>query len=101
VVLAVVDNLERALEHGGAADEGAVLEGIRMTHRQVLEMLANMGVRPMEARGKAFDPRYHEAIDVASHQELGVQPETVVEEIQRGYLVDGEVLRPARVRVAK
>jgi len=101
VVLAVVDNLERALEHSAASEPGAVLEGIRMTHRQVMDMLHNMGVRPIEARGKPFDPRVHEAIDVAPARDLGAAPDTVVEEIQRGYLLNGEMLRPARVRVAK
>ncbi len=101
VILAVADNLERALEHSPAADESAVVEGIRMTHRHIMDVLANMGVRPMEAKGKPFDPRYHEAVDTAPHHALGVEPETVVEEIQRGYVLNGEVLRPARVRVAK
>ncbi len=100
VVLTVVDNLERALDHAGGGPE-AVVEGIRMTHRQVLDLLANMGVRPLDAAGKAFDPRYHEAVDVASHTDAGVEPGTVVGELQRGYLLNGEVLRPARVRVAK
>lgn len=100
VILAVVDTLERALEHAGS-DGAAILEGIRMAHRQVVDLLANMGVRPMEARGQPFDPRYHEAVDVVSPEEWGVDPGTVVEEVQRGYLLDGEVLRPARVRVAK
>ncbi len=102
VVLAVVDNLERALEHwaSGEGDE-AVVEGIRMTHRHILDLLANMGVRPMDAKGKAFDPKFHEAVDVASSEEQGVETGIVVEEIQRGYLLNGDVLRPARVRVAK
>jgi len=101
VVLTVVDNLERALEHGASADQGAILEGIRMTHRQVMELLQNMGVQPIRATGKPFDPRYHEAVDVVSPRDLGVDPNTVVAEIQRGYMLNGEVLRPARVRVAK
>lgn len=101
VVLAVVDNLERALEHGSGNEGEAVFDGIRMTHRQVLDLLANMGVYPIEAKGKAFDPRFHEAVDVVSHEEHDTAPGTVVEEIQRGYLLNSEVLRPARVRVAK
>ncbi len=102
VVLAVVDNLERALEHRTNSEgSDAVIEGIRMTLRHVLDLLANMGVRAMEAKGKAFDPKFHEAVDVASSEELGVDPQTVVEEIQRGYTLNGDVLRPARVRVAK
>ncbi len=102
VVLAVVDNLERALEHGTSGEgTAAVVEGIRMTHRHVLDLLANMGVRPMETKGKPFDPKFHEAVDVASSAEYGVDPDTVVDEIQRGYMLNGDVLRPARVRVAK
>lgn len=100
VILAVVDTLERALDHAGG-DGAAILEGIRMAHRQVLDLLANMGVRPMDTRGQPFDPRYHEAVDVVSPDEHGVAPGTVVEEVQRGYLLNGEVLRPARVRVAR
>jgi molecular chaperone GrpE len=101
VVLDVVDNLERALEHRTSGDQGAILEGIRMTHRRVMDVLQNMSVVPMKAAGKPFDPRYHEAVDVVSHRDLGVEPDTVVAEIQRGYMLNGEVLRPARVRVAK
>ena len=101
VVLDVVDNLERALEHRTSGDQGAVLEGIRMTHRRVMDLLHSMGVVPMKATGKPFDPRHHEAVDVVSHADLGVDPNTVVAEIQRGYVLNGEVLRPARVRVAK
>lgn len=100
VILSVVDTLERALEHGTEGRE-AVIEGIRMTLRHLLDLLANMGIRPMEAKGKPFDPRFHEAVDVASPDEHGVDAGIVVEEIQKGYLVNGEVLRPARVRVAK
>ncbi len=102
VVLAVVDNLERALEHADK-NEGSegILEGIRMTHRQVTDLLVNMGVQSMATVGKPFDPRFHEAIDVASSRQHDVAPHTIVEEIQKGYLLNGEVLRPARVRVAK
>lgn len=101
VVLSVVDNIERALEYGGQSDAAAsIVEGIRMTHRQVLELLANMGVRPLEAVGRPFDARYHEAVEVvpasAEHPDG-----TVVAEVQRGYLIGDEVLRPARVRVAR
>ncbi len=101
VVLDVVDNLERALEHVSSDEGDALVEGIRMTHRQVLELLANMGVQPMEVIGKAFDPKVHEAVDVASSAELGVDPGTIVSEVQRGYTLHGDVLRPSRVKVAK
>ncbi len=101
VVLSVVDNIERALEYSGQGDAAAsIVEGIRMTHRQVLDLLANMGVRPFEAVGKPFDARYHEAVEVvpaSAEHPSG----TVAAEVQRGYLIGDEVLRPARVRVAR
>lgn len=100
VMLTVVDNLERALAHA-TGDPAALVEGIRMTHRQILETLSGLGVRPLETEGQAFDPRYHEAVDVAVHTDAGVSPGTVIGELQRGYLLNGELLRPARVRVAK
>jgi len=101
VILTVVDNLERALEHGAGADGEKILEGIRMTHRHVLDVLARMGVTPMETTGRPFDPRFHEAVDTAPHAEHGVEQGTIVAELQRGYMLNGEVLRPAKVRVAK
>lgn len=102
VVLAVVDNLERALDHATREEGGeAIVEGIRMTHRHIIDLLANMGVRPMETQGQPFDPKFHEAIDVTDSHAAGAASGTVVDEVQKGYLLNGEVLRPARVRVAK
>jgi len=101
VMLGVVDNLERALDHAADAPGDAIVEGIRMTHRQVLDVLAGLGVRPMDSAGRPFDPKYHEAIDTVPAASAGAAPGTVVADVQRGYLLDGEVLRPAKVRVAK
>lgn len=111
VILGVVDTLERALEHAGVAagpDAGAgaaisggaaITEGIRLAHRQVLDVLRTMGVRPMETAGRPFDPRVHEAVEAVPA--AGAAAGTVVGEVQRGYLLGDEVLRPARVRVAQ
>jgi len=104
VILGVMDTLERALAHAGAvAGEGqasAIADGIRLAHRQVLERLAALGVRPMESVGQPFDPRVHEAVDTVPAGE-NAQAGTVIDEVQRGYFVGDEVLRPARVRVAQ
>ncbi len=101
VILSVVDNIERALEYSGQSDaSGSIVEGIRMTHRQTLDLLANMGVRSFEAAGQPFDARYHEAVEVVAP--TAEHPAgTVVAELQRGYLIGKEVLRPARVRVTR
>jgi molecular chaperone GrpE len=101
VILSVVDNIERALEFSGRADDaGPILEGIRMTHRHALDLLANMGVRRFAAAGEPFDARYHEVVEVVAPTDEHPAG-TVVAEVQRGYLIGDEVLRPARVRVAR
>lgn len=101
VILAVVDNIERALEYGGQTETSVpIVEGIRMTHRRILDQLASMGVRPFDAMGKPFDARYHEAVEVVPATEE-YPPGTVVAEVERGYLIGEEVLRPARVRVTR
>ena len=107
VNLGVVDTLERALEHAGegTGDQGsggatAIADGIRLAQREVLDVLRAMGVQPMEAVGQPFDPRVHEAVDAVAATGA-TEPGTVVGEVQRGYLIGEEVLRPARVRVAQ
>ena len=98
-LLSVLDNLERALDT--AAGDGEVPEthcqGLEMIRRQLLQLLEQEGVEPIEALGKAFDPHFHEAV-ICSAEGLG-EPGSVVEEIQRGYLYKERVLRPARVAV--
>ncbi|MDQ7800278.1 MAG: nucleotide exchange factor GrpE [Armatimonadota bacterium] len=105
VVLSAVDDLERAIGYAErSADHelvAGILEGLRMTHRSLLEHLRSLGVERMEAVGEPFDPGRHEAVEVASAEEAGVEPGTVLGVIQPGYVLDGRVLRPARVRVAQ
>jgi len=102
LVLGVLDNLERALAFGDGQDGPgkALVDGLRITHRQILDQLAALGVRPIDAVGKTFDPRLHEAVSVVAAQEAGQAGGTVVSEVLRGYLLNDEVLRPARVTVA-
>lgn len=101
LVLGVLDNLERALAFGDGQDGPgkALVDGLRIAHRQILDQLAALGVRPIDAAGKAFDPRLHEAVSVVPPQ-AGQAGGTVVGEVRRGYLLNDEVLRPARVTVA-
>jgi len=98
----IVDNLERALRHAGAA--GAVPEtlaqGVDLVCKQLQEVLTRFGAEPIIALGATFDPHLHEAM--ARVVTAGDPPDgTVVEEFRRGYLLDGKVLRPALVAVAK
>lgn len=90
----VIDNMERAL-----ADEGAAsnpwYEGVEAIHQQMLGVLKKFGAEPFDACGETFDPRRHEAIATAN---MPGQPEgLVVEVIQTGYVMDGTVLRHAKV----
>lgn len=108
VILGVVDTLDRAIEHarghGETAGERPAAEsiayGLELARRKVLETLAGMQVRPMETVGRPFDPRHHEAVEAVPAGD-GTAPGMVVAEIQRGYLLGDDVLRPARVRVAQ
>lgn len=109
VILGVVDTLERALEHAegrnanaglrGGGSTSAITEGIRLAHRQVLDKLRSMDVKPMETIGTHFDPRLHDAVEVVPA--TTAPPGTIVGEIERGYMLGDEVLRPAKVRVAQ
>ncbi len=102
LAIGVVDNLERALAFseapGGPAK--ALVDGLRMAQRQILDQLAALGVRPIEAVGKAFDPRLHEAVAVVPPQHARQAGGTVVSEVLKGYMLNDEVLRPAKVTVA-
>lgn len=95
-LLPVLDNLERALAAQGA--EGDLLRGVEMIARQFLDVLRRFGVEPIPAVGAPFDPRRHEA--VMSVESTDVAEPTVVEELQRGYVLRDRLLRPALVRVA-
>lgn len=99
-VLPIIDNLERALD---AARQGApvkaVVDGVDMTVKALIDFLRAQGVTPIQSVGQAFDPTRHEAAD---HVESEVHPpNTVVDEFHRGYLIGERTLRPARVSVAK
>ena len=99
-LLPVIDNLERAIEHAGKTDEGkAIAEGVALTLNGFLKVLEKFDVSRVEAKGKKFDPNLHEAVyQEASDQ---VEPGTVIGEFQKGYLMDGRLLRPSMVSVAK
>ena len=101
LVLSVLDNLERAMAFGEAQDRPskALLDGLRMTQRQMLSQLEAIGVRPIESVGHPFDPRLHEAVSVVPPA-AGAGSGTIVAEVLRGYLLNDDVLRPAKVAVA-
>jgi molecular chaperone GrpE len=98
-VLPVIDNLERAVEHAEAADgtEG-LLEGVQMTLTQFAQVLERFNVEVVDAIGQAFDPNLHQAMgQVESDQPVN----SVVQQLQKGYQLNGRLLRPAMVLIAK
>jgi molecular chaperone GrpE len=93
-----IDNLERAL---AAADEGSELaRGVGLVHGELQATLARAGVESYDPRGERFDPALHEAISMLPATEE-VESGTVVETLERGYRLNGQVLRPARVIVSE
>jgi molecular chaperone GrpE len=97
-LLDVLDGFDRALQHRGDAPL-SVSEGLEALHRKFLGLLQAQGVTPMTAVGEVFNPELHDAIGLVESEE--VAPGAVAEEVQRGYRWGDEVLRAARVRVAR
>jgi len=100
-MLSVVDNLELAL--GSAKEDqttdNPLIEGLNLTHKEILRVLEKFSVKPIAATGEPFDPTYHEAV---MQEETDEFPEnTIINELQRGYLIHDRLLRPAMVVVAK
>ncbi len=101
-LLQVADHLELALQYARSGEEvtlEGVAMGVEMVHRQLLDLLKGIGVEPIEAVGRPFDPYRHEAVEALPSPD--VDEETVVEEVRKGYILEGQVLRPAQVKVAR
>ena len=99
-MLPVIDNLERALQHSAPTpNQNSLLEGLTMTLKGFTDTLARFGCIPVEAIGKPFDPNFHEAVSQEESSE--VEPNTVLKELQKGYLLKERLLRPAMVIVSR
>lgn len=100
-LLSVVDNLERAVascEHDPDQPD-PVLQGVNLTLNEMLKLLERYQVNPIDSLGEPFDPNFHQAM---MQEEVDDQPEnTVVREMQKGYLLHDRLLRPALVAVSK
>lgn len=97
-LLDVIDSFDLARKHLGEAPP-AVFDGVLAIYGKLQRLLELQGVTPFASKGQLFDPSLHEAI--ASVDTTEFKPGTVVEEMQRGYRWGSELLRPARVRVAR
>ena len=99
-LLAVMDDMDRALEAGEAnhPEEDPLLVGMALVHRKALDLLERYGLKRIEAAGQPFDPTRHQAIMQQPSAEYAAP--TVLQELQRGYELHGRVLRPAQVVVS-
>ncbi|GAA5443433.1 protein GrpE [Microbulbifer sp. NBRC 101763] len=100
-LLPVVDNLERALSTIDNADESnkALVEGIELTHKSFVDTLTKNSVEVVDPAGEPFDPELHQAMTQVPNGE--VEPNTVLEVFQKGYRLNGRLVRPAMVVVSK
>src|SRR5882757_8422854 len=99
-LLPVIDNLERALESG--SDPGAhepLVKGVGLVLEELRGRLAGAGVQAFDPKGEKFDPELHEALSAQPAE--GTEPGLVIETLEKGYRLNGQVLRPARVVVSK
>jgi len=99
-LLPVLDNLERALDHANTGGNGQpLLEGVNLVLGSFLDVLGRHGVKAVAALGEPFDPARHEAMEQVESDEH--QPNTVVREHQKGYMLHDRLIRPALVGVSK
>ena len=101
-LLDVMDNFERALaceDSKGSSQGGSLREGVELILKQLTDVLRKHGVTPIETRACEFDPNFHEA--VGHVESAGHDPDHIVEETQRGYLLGEKLLRCSKVIVSK
>lgn len=99
-LLPVVDNMERALEAAGT-DEAVkpIVEGVELTQKSLIDALQKHGVEPVDPMGEPFDPQIAQAMSMVENPE--VEPNTVIAVMQKGYQLNGRLIRPAMVMVSK
>lgn len=100
-LLPVLDNLERAIEFADKENEHIkpVIEGVEMTAKSFVDAVAKFGVEVVAPQGETFNPEFHQAMSIQPSAD--VAPNTVIAVMQKGYLLNGRLLRPAMVMVSK
>ncbi|MFA7555332.1 MAG: nucleotide exchange factor GrpE [Spongiibacteraceae bacterium] len=100
-LLAVADNLERALDTADQVDDVVrpFVEGVALTHKSLLDTLAKFNIVQLDPVGEPFDPQYHQAMSMVENPD--VEPNTVTVVMQKGYTINERLLRPAMVMVSK
>ena len=95
-LLPIVDHLDRALATE-QQDGEAFKKGVEMIYTQLGETLKNAGLEPIETEGQKFDPNFHQAVMRVENPDL--DDDTIAQELQKGYIVKGKVIRPSMVQV--
>ncbi len=96
----VYENLERAIENGKESDnKGALLEGVEMTFKQMKNLMEKEGLELINALGEKFDPYKHEVLLSETRKDL--EEGTILEEIQRGYMLNKKVIKYSKVKISK
>lgn len=100
-LLPVIDNLERAIEFADKENDAIkpVIEGVEMTAKSFADAVAKFGVEVVNPQGETFNPEFHQAMSIQPSAD--VEPNTVIAVMQKGYLLNGRLLRPAMVMVSK
>lgn len=96
-LLSVLDNFQRALDTPQDGDGKNFQEGVRMISRQLMDVIAKQGVKPIEIKNNAFDPQFHQALETEESDDV-TTPE-IAQELQRGYTLHERLLRPSLVKV--
>ncbi len=97
-ILPMADSLSRALRAAEQTEGGErIVQGLRLMEKEFYGALQGLGIRPVEAVGQKFDPHYHEA--AMQQQVEGAPPNTVVEELKKGFVLGDQVIRPSQVVV--
>ncbi|MDN3610751.1 nucleotide exchange factor GrpE [Vibrio ostreicida] len=100
-LLPVIDNLERAIQAADAENEAVkpVIEGVELTHKTFVDTVAKFGLREINPEGETFNPEMHQAMSI--QESADHESNTVMFVMQKGYELNGRVIRPAMVMVAK
>ena len=100
-LLPVIDNLERAIQAADTDNEAVkpIVEGVELTHKTFVDTVAKFGLKEINPEGEAFNPEMHQAMSIQESPEH--ESNTVMFVMQKGYELNGRVIRPAMVMVAK
>ena len=100
-LLNAMDSFDLAIHSVGKENAGSenLLRGLDLIYKQFQDTLGRFGLKPIEAAGQPFDPNFHQAVSTVPTDE--VEENTVVDELRRGYTLNGRLLRPAMVSVSK